>query len=430
MKRIFFSSVFFLFNSWLSYGQTVLYNGGTDITASAGAIIYVDGDIVNDHNGNIHNQGDIHFTKDWTNNEVAGCLDPTTGTVFLDGGTQFIKGSQTTQFNNLNCFGSGIKTLNITTIVGGNTGSLALNSDPFNLNGKTLVVTNPLPSGITRTSGYIISETDPSVGYGTIDWVIGNSISGSNYIYPFGTISGTYVPFLFSLTAAGVQSALGSVAVATYPTNVTANPNNLPLPTGVSNLQDDEGKESASSCLDRYWIINSNNYSTNPVADITFTYRDLEWDRTGGSTNNFASEGTLFGWMWNGTQWKSITMETLDTIANTLRITSMQGSAPWTLKGKELICENFFIPNAFSPNGDSKNDFFRPRNNCIKTLDFRIYNRWGNLVYESTSPADKGWDGSTPQGKDGNEGIYAYELNATLLNGNKIVKSGMVNLLK
>ena len=120
-----------------------------------------------------------------------------------------------------------------------------------------------------------------------------NSAAGNNYTYPFGTVSASYIPFLFDMTTAGVQSTVGSMAVSTYPTLVTASPNNRPFPTGITNLNDSLGNESATTCLDRYWIINANNYSTNPVADYTFTYRDLEWDATGGSTNNIFYESSL-----------------------------------------------------------------------------------------------------------------------------------------
>ena len=333
MKKLFFLSALLLLASCFSFGQTVLYNGGTDITVDN--LVFVDGDIVNDVQGHIHNTDSIYLTRHWTNNELTGCLDPTTGTVFLDGGAQFIQGTQPTTFNNLTCIGNGLKTLNINTIVGGNTGVLSLLADPFDLNSKTLFVTNPLPAAVTRTSGYIISETDPTAGYGIIDWKIGNSTAGNNYTYPFGTVSGSYIPFLFDMTTAGTQSAVGSMAAATYPTLVTASPNNRPLPAGVTNLNDSLGKESAATCLDRYWVINANNYSTNPIADYTFTYRDLEWEATGGSTNNIFYESSLLGWKWNGTQWQNPRLGTVDSINNTVRVTGQSGSAPWTIKGTE-----------------------------------------------------------------------------------------------
>ncbi len=431
MKKLpIFIAVFFFAYSFANAQTAVLYNSTQLFSVDAGAVVFVDGDIVNGASGHIQNKGDIYLTKDWTNDEIVGALDPTDGKVILAGTSQLITGTQITTFNNLDCQNTGTKTLNIHTIVGGNTGVLSLNNAPFDLNSNTLIVTNPIPAAITRNNGYIISETVPP-NYGIIEWRMGNSAAGNNYTYPFGTIAGTYIPFLYNVTTAGVQITNGDVSVSTYPTNVTLAINNRPLPTGVGNLDDVNGNEAASACLDRYWIVNANNYSLNPVADITFTYRDAEWDGSvGGSTNNLISENDLLAWKWSGTSWQNPTMGT-NTGANTVNVTGVSGSAPWTLKGAELICGDFFLPNAFSPNGDTKNDMFpwkTPRG-CLTDFSIKIYNRWGNLVFESADQ-NKVWDGSTPKGKDGNEGVYAYELNATLNDGTPIGKKGTVTLLK
>lgn len=53
----------------------------------------------------------------------------------------------------------------------------------------------------------------------------------------------------------------------------------------------------------------------------------------------------------------------------------------------------FYIPDAFSPNGDGKNDIFLPRGTYIRTYDMYIFNRWGNLIFH-TSDLSTGWDGS------------------------------------
>ncbi len=54
---------------------------------------------------------------------------------------------------------------------------------------------------------------------------------------------------------------------------------------------------------------------------------------------------------------------------------------------------DMYVPSAFSPNGDGKNDIFRPILLGMKSLNyFRIYNRWGQLVYESSSKTG-GWNG-------------------------------------
>ena len=53
------------------------------------------------------------------------------------------------------------------------------------------------------------------------------------------------------------------------------------------------------------------------------------------------------------------------------------------------------------------------------------------MVYASQDPNDTGWDGSVPgKGKDGNEGVYAYEIKATLTDGTELVKKGNVTLMK
>ena len=60
----------------------------------------------------------------------------------------------------------------------------------------------------------------------------------------------------------------------------------------------------------------------------------------------------------------------------------------------ELSCAcDIYIPNAFSPNDDGRNDQFLPYPNCvIGEYNMKIFNRWGKLVFESDD-IDKGWDG-------------------------------------
>jgi len=67
----------------------------------------------------------------------------------------------------------------------------------------------------------------------------------------------------------------------------------------------------------------------------------------------------------------------------------------------------FYVPNAFTPNGDGKNDQFNPESDCaFTTYDFQIFNRWGNLLYRTTSPSEK-WDGRY-NGANCSEGMYVY----------------------
>ena len=71
-------------------------------------------------------------------------------------------------------------------------------------------------------------------------------------------------------------------------------------------------------------------------------------------------------------------------------------------------CPVYILPNTFTPNGDGQNDLFKPRlKRFIDSIDMKIYNRWGGLVFETTDPDIK-WDGTNLQGKDLNEGVYYY----------------------
>ena len=73
-----------------------------------------------------------------------------------------------------------------------------------------------------------------------------------------------------------------------------------------------------------------------------------------------------------------------------------------------LGCENnLFIPNVFTPNFDGINDFFIIKGNGISSLKTKIYNRWGNLIFESSS-LNENWNGKTIRGEDCSEGIYFY----------------------
>ena len=86
------------------------------------------------------------------------------------------------------------------------------------------------------------------------------------------------------------------------------------------------------------------------------------------------------------------------------------------------------LPKAFSPNGDGKNDILFVRGSGIVTLDLKVYNRWGEIVFETT---DKGigWDGKY-KGKEQPVEAYGYVMNVTFVDGNTFFKKGNVTLLR
>jgi gliding motility-associated-like protein len=94
----------------------------------------------------------------------------------------------------------------------------------------------------------------------------------------------------------------------------------------------------------------------------------------------------------------------------------------------EDLCQNVFVPGAFSPNGDGHNDVLYVRGNCIIEMDFIVYDRWGNKVFESNDP-HMGWDGRY-NGQMMNTASFGYYLKAKLFNGTTVEKKGNVGLVR
>ncbi len=90
------------------------------------------------------------------------------------------------------------------------------------------------------------------------------------------------------------------------------------------------------------------------------------------------------------------------------------------------------IPNAFTPNGDGVNDYFYPRQYLTRGLTeftMNIYNRWGELIFQTTTLDGRGWDGRF-NNVDQPEGVYIYVIDAVFKDGQKEHHQGNVTLLR
>lgn len=90
---------------------------------------------------------------------------------------------------------------------------------------------------------------------------------------------------------------------------------------------------------------------------------------------------------------------------------------------------DIYLPNAFTPNGDTKNDVFRGIAVGIKQFNYlKVYNRWGQLVFYATDH-NKGWDG-TWKGQQQPGGVYIVLANGIDFKGNIIDKKSTVMLIR
>ena len=89
-----------------------------------------------------------------------------------------------------------------------------------------------------------------------------------------------------------------------------------------------------------------------------------------------------------------------------------------------------YVPTAFTPNKDYRNDVFRPSFQCpAKGYSFQVVDRWGGVIFQSSKP-NEGWDGKS-KNLDAPMGIYAWLLQYTDPNTNQVItKKGTVALLR
>ena len=123
---------------------------------------------------------------------------------------------------------------------------------------------------------------------------------------------------------------------------------------------------------------------------------------------------------------------TTDNSSSTEIFTSMYGCD--SIVSVNVVFENesiFFIPSGFSPNDDGYNDYVYVMGGGFDEVVFRIFNRWGQLVFETDCCCQQscGWDG-TLGGSKLNNGTYVYFFKALDANGDKVSAKGTISLIK
>ncbi|MFH2095351.1 MAG: PKD domain-containing protein, partial [Bacteroidota bacterium] len=168
--------------------------------------------------------------------------------------------------------------------------------------------------------------------------------------------------------------------------------------------------------------ITASNYFINSVitfTDISTGATDYAWDfgdGSGTSTNqnptySFAAEGTYDVMLITENEFYCV-----DTaIQNVIIVGTDEVYAP-------------ILPTGFTPNGDGENDTLYVRGGPFSAIEFRIYNEWGNLIFE-TDQLNTGWDG-TKNGVPQPFGVYVYTVKATTITEREYKISGEISLIR
>lgn len=191
----------------------------------------------------------------------------------------------------------------------------------------------------------------------------------------------------------------------------------------------ENGCASATSMQD----VNINNVLVAPVvtvAAVTVNSVTFSWQPVPGATGYRVSiNGTLTANTVTTTTYTAANLSpgqtiTIEVIA--LGAIACENSMVARTTGKTLPGQ-YYIPNSFTPNGDGLNDVFKVYGNIIANVKMKIFNQWGELLYEANGPSE-GWDGRQ-RGKLQPVGVYAYVIQLTLTDGTVLTKKGMLHLI-
>ena len=178
-----------------------------------------------------------------------------------------------------------------------------------------------------------------------------------------------------------------------------------------------------------------------PVNELGFVVVDASASNDtiveGSSTILYASPSNSnysYSWVEGVAQPNNPTTEVSPTVTTTYYVTVEENgctkSDSITIYVKELLCgeDDVYVPNAFTPNSDNANDNLFVRGNNLEKLLFRVYDRWGELMFETTNQSES-WDGSY-KGKECDPAVFVYYLEVTCGGGDTYFEKGNVTLIR
>lgn len=397
-----------------------VYDAG--VVCSDSSYMLVSGHLISEDGiGNIDLDGKIVLLGDVINNSdgyLFGNIETVpNGNLYManNNALQAIRGTTPTHFENL-ILVSFEKNLMITDC--NVKGILSLDAR-LNLNENNLIIDSREPGSINYISGHIHSESFPPA-YGTIQWNVGDALG--NYSIPFGSGANNSndVNLTFITTAPG--DASGFVKFATYH---TPDYTNYPFPIGVTKLE----PHMDMNVVDRFWVVDPN-YALKPQIQLGFKYTNMDIDNP-----NKIKIPSLKAIRYNSNSlvWNDWTPSSTSDEDNRFVLT---GDVPkqyfftnWTLASEDAGGD-IWIPNAFSPDRDENytNESFGPVITFpYAKYEFYIYNRWGELLFQSDNINIR-WDG-TYMNQVIQGGVCTWLIVITKESGKKYKYTGTVNVI-
>lgn len=109
----------------------------------------------------------------------------------------------------------------------------------------------------------------------------------------------------------------------------------------------------------------------------------------------------------------------------TLIVTTDLGCTDTLIQSLKVV-EGIIVPNVFTPNNDGFNDVFNVRTSDVGPFNILIYNRWGNIVFETTAP-EISWDGTTRAGVPAPAGTYYFTITKVGMNSGNVIDNEQDN---
>jgi len=178
-------------------------------------------------------------------------------------------------------------------------------------------------------------------------------------------------------------------------------------------------------------VSNSQNITSSASVDSTIGFAPLTVQFSNVSSTNITNWFWVFGDGTTGTGTNPThTYNTAGTYTAIVTVSNASGCSTndTVVINVRDLPSDVFIPNVFTPNGDGVNDTFYIPSKGIIEFDMKIYDRWGILLFESTSSI-KGWDGKTKNGNNVSDGTYYYLIEAKGIDGKFYKYNGFLTLI-